>query len=247
MNYHPAVLSEVSDPRMSKRYVHVNTMDVIKVMEDQGFEVVDQKVDRVRKFNPEFARHMVVLRNTNLGTSDGTFIPQALFTNSHNGRSTADLRLGMYRFVCANGLVVGDDYARESIKHVGDLAKQVIDRIREMSKQSQKVFSEIDNWKAIDLSKERRLEFAKQAGILRFGEAKMQQYDVMDLLMPRRAEDDAGDLWSTYNIVQENASKGGLQGKNANGRRVRSKSLNSIGQDLDFNSKLWKLATEFAE
>ncbi|MDD3478749.1 MAG: DUF932 domain-containing protein, partial [Candidatus Izemoplasmatales bacterium] len=190
---------------------------------------------------------MVVLRNTNLGTSDGTFIPQALFTNSHNGRSTADLRLGMYRFVCANGLVVGDDYARESIKHVGDLAKQVIDRIREMSKQSQKVFSEIDNWKAIDLSKERRLEFAKQAGILRFGEAKMQQYDVMDLLMPRRAEDDSGDLWSTYNIVQENASKGGLQGKNANGRRVRSKSLNSIGQDLSFNSQLWKLATEFAE
>lgn len=245
MIYLPAIMQTAASPNMSDRYVHVSTPNVIDVMQEAGFSVVDQKVDKVRVSDPAFARHAVIFRSENLGISDGTFVPQAIFMNSHNGKSTASLRLGLYRFVCANGLVVGNDYASTSIKHIGDLAHQVIERIKEMSKQSSEVFKKIESWSKVDLSREQRIQFASKAAELRFGVEKSKQYNIADILQPRRFEDDRGDLWGTFNIIQENTTKGGLIGRNANNRRIQSKSLNSIGQDLSFNKSLWELAESF--
>lgn len=245
MIYLPAIAQTSPAPSMSSRYVHVNTSDIIDVMVNEGFSVVDQKVDNVRKSDPSFARHAVILRSEALGVSDGTYVPQAILMNSHNGKSKVSLRLGMYRFVCANGLVVGDDMFQTSIKHTGDLARQVIDKIKEMSKQSQKVFQKIDTWSKIDLSKEQRLDFAIEALELRFGKEKSKQYDPYLFLDARREEDDKGNLWSTFNIIQENTVKGGIVGKNANNRNVRSKALKSISLDIDYNEKLWKLAESY--
>lgn len=35
------------------------------------------------------------------------------------------------------------------------------------------------------------------------------------LLAPRRWQDESGDLWTTYQRIQENLIKGGLNGRNA--------------------------------
>lgn len=246
MSYAPAILQTIAAPNMSDRYVHVNTSDVITIMNDAGFDVAETKVDKTHKNDPAFQRHMVVFRNNNITTPDGTYQPQMLWMNSHNGKSPAVMRLGMYRFVCANGLVVGTDLAKERIRHVGDLARQVIDRVRLLSAKSVSVFNQIDEWSKIDLAKEQREEFARRAAIIRFGAEKVQQYNALDLLNVRRAEDDHGDLWSTFNVIQENAVKGGMVGRNANNRQIRSKMLKSIGLDVGFNEQLWTLAEEFA-
>lgn len=238
-------MQTLAHPKMSKHYVVVPTTEVIDIMQEAGFNVAEQKRDKVRKSDPSYARHMVTFRKDDLLSPDGKYTPQAIWVNSYNGQSRATLRLGVYRFVCENGLVVGTDMLGESVKHQGDLAKSLIDRIREMSKQSVEVFKTIDTWSKVDLSKEKRIEFAKQAAILRFGEAGAQQYDVMDILNPRRTEDDAGSLWDTFNIIQENTVKGGLHGFNANNRRVTTKPLKSIGLDIGYNSKLWELAESY--
>lgn len=245
MNFLPALTQSTPSPSMSSRYVHVNTADVINVMQDAGFTVHDQRVDKARKSPLEYQRHMVVFRNDSIQTPDGSYVPQMLWINSHNGKSPAVMKLGIYRFVCTNGMVVGNDFASERVRHAGELAKQVLDRVRDLSAKSVKVFDQIDTWSKIDLSAAKREEFAKRAAILRFGEDKVQQYNPMDLLNVRRAEDDKGDMWSVFNRVQENATKGGIVGRNANNRQVRSKSLNSIGLDVGFNERLWELAEEF--
>lgn len=242
----PAITQTSAHPKMSNRYVHVNTKDIIDVMESEGFVVSGQKVNKSRS-GSTFGRHMVMFQNPNIVTSDPSFVPQMLLLNSHDGTTPAVFRLGVYRFVCENGMVVGNDYATEKIRHVGDLARQVIERARTLSAQSTKVFSQIDSWMGIDMSAEKRLAFAETAAKLRFGEALSKQYNAGDLLVPRRGEDDAGDLWSTFNIVQENTTKGGLVGRNANNRRVSSRPLVAIGQDFNFNSQLWELAAEYAE
>jgi hypothetical protein len=238
--------NETAAPGMSKRYVTISTPQVVEIMENEGFVVSEVKSDKVRKSDPTFARHMVVFRNENLASPDGKYVPQALWMNSYNGRSRASLGLGMYRFVCANGLVVGEDYLKTSVKHIGDLATQVLDRVKEMSKDSYRVFQNVDKWSKVDLSKEKRIEFARIAAEIRFGEEKSKQFSLEEILQPRRAEDDAGDLWSTFNIVQENLTKGGIIGRNANNRQVRSKPLKAIDLDHNFNKNLWTLAEEFA-
>lgn len=244
--YPTAITQSTPSPKMSDRYVHVNTAQVIDIMSDAGFSVSDIKVDRARKGGADFKRHMVIFRDDSSQTPDGSYTPQMLWTNSHNGTSPASMRLGIYRFVCSNGMVAGTDFAHERIRHMGDLARQVLDRVRSLSAHSTKVFSQIENWSKIDLEKEKRVELARRAALIRFGEQKVQQYNIMDLLNVRRAEDDKGDLWTTFNVIQENAVKGGLVGRNANNRQVRSKALNSIGLDLNFNEKLWDIAEEFA-
>ncbi|MNG31048.1 hypothetical protein D3C84_1167890 [compost metagenome] len=60
--------------------------------------------------------------------------------------------------------------------------------------------------------------------------------------MPRRAEDRASDLWTTFNRVQENTIKGGLRGRNKQGRRTTTRAVNGIDQDVKLNRALWVLA-----
>jgi hypothetical protein len=62
------------------------------------------------------------------------------------------------------------------------------------------------------------------------------------LLAPRRREDTANDLWTTFNVVQENVIKGGLHGvgRDANNRRrrVTTRAVNGIDQDVKLNKAL---------
>ncbi|WP_122233569.1 DUF932 domain-containing protein, partial [Pseudomonas syringae] len=67
------------------------------------------------------------------------------------------------------------------------------------------------------------------------------------LLMPRRREDRSSDLWTTFNRVQENTIKGGLTGRNKQGRRTTTRAVNRIDQDVKLNRALWVLAQAMGE
>lgn len=243
--YPASVLATTASPKMSSRYVHVSTKDVIDIMTSEGYQVAEVKTDKVRKSSAEFGRHLVKFTRPGAQVVDG-YEPQMLWTNSHNGTTKATMMLGAYRFVCSNGLVIGQSYATESIRHTGDLAREVIDRVRALSASSYKLFGQIENWSKVELTGEKLNEYVRQAAILRFGEERMQMYKPEDLLELRRAEDDKGDLWSVFNRVQENCMKGGQVGHNANNRQVRARALKGINADIGFNTKLWDLTSEFA-
>jgi len=63
----------------------------------------------------------------------------------------------------------------------------------------------------------------------------------------RREEDDRGDLWTTFNRLQENTVRGGLVGLSRSGRQATSRPLTDIQRDLAYNAQLWQLADELAE
>ena len=64
----------------------------------------------------------------------------------------------------------------------------------------------------------------------------------LQLLRARRSEDRSSDLWTTFNRVQENTIKGGLSGRNKQGRRTTTRAVNGIDQDVKLNRALWVLA-----
>ena len=56
-------------------------------------------------------------------------------------------------------------------------------------------------------------------------------------------------LWNTYNILQENLIKGGLEGWKAGRssqkyerRKVTTRAITNIQQNIKFNSELWNMA-----
>ncbi|MGO4484326.1 DUF932 domain-containing protein [Rhizobium sp. 2TAF27] len=68
--------------------------------------------------------------------------------------------------------------------------------------------------------------------------------------MPRRHDDRANDLWTVWNVVQENAIKGGLRGVGRDDlgrpRRVKSRAVNGIDLDIKLNKALWLLGERMA-
>jgi hypothetical protein len=82
---------------------------------------------------------------------------------------------------------------------------------------------------------------AKAALTYRFGE-EFQPVNETQLLTPRRVQDQRNDLWTTYQRIQENLVKGGLTGRNATGKRARTRAVSGIDGDVKLNRALWVMA-----
>ena len=62
------------------------------------------------------------------------------------------------------------------------------------------------------------------------------------VLNARRFEDRSDDLWTTFNRVQENLTRGGLHGRSRSGRAMSTRPVTGIDQNVKLNRALWVLA-----
>ena len=67
------------------------------------------------------------------------------------------------------------------------------------------------------------------------------------LLTARRREDQKNDLWTVYNRIQENFIKGGMRGYGKTGKRMSTRAINSVSEDIRLNKALWQLAEGMAQ
>jgi Domain of unknown function (DUF932) len=239
----PSIFTKTASPRMTERYVHVNTHDIIDMMEGEGFRLDSATARASKTRDPLFTKHQLDFRRPDFPQIDGG-TPRILFTNAHDGSSAAKFMMGVYRFICSNGLVVGSTYAKEVVRHSGEQARQLIERVRALSRNTGPLFAQIEDWTHKELSDSAAQEFARLAAVLRFGDA--QRFDPAQLLETRRAEDEDNTLWRVFNRVQENALHGRLVGYNADGRQLASRPIKGLDKITDFNVQLWRLAEEFA-
>jgi len=252
------VLQKNPSPRLSERYVHINSHDVVALMKDEGFEVASITTPRLRrnhdgvltsKRDPLFIRHQIDFRRSDKAWERhddmrGGYVPRMLFTNSHDGTTGATFMLGVYAYICSNGLVVGSTYARERVRHVGEDATKLIDKMRGLAKNTTPLFEQIDRWQAKRLTAPQSREFARLAAQLRWGDPH--RFDTEAVLRVRRAEDDNDTLWAVFNRVQENTMRGGMPGLSRSGRAAIARPLSEIGHSNAYNTQLWQLAEEFA-
>jgi hypothetical protein len=106
----------------------------------------------------------------------------------------------------------------------------------------------MDRFKGTYLSPMTQLDFAYEAAGLRWGHREnWPVYDPAVLLSPRRGEDIGPDLWRVFNVVQENMTRGGIQGRNEEGKRRTVRAIRSPEADLEYNARLWNLADRYAK
>lgn len=245
----PAAFTEHGADRMSERYAHVNTSHVIEVLSQHGFQPVSAKQDRVNSRDPRFVRHTVTLRHADFigqPSQVGEEVPQILLVNSHNGRTKLRMFAGMYRFVCSNGLVIGQHKYKMELAHKGDLSAQVADYVNVIGSGLGEVSKTIEIWRGIELTPAKADEFAREAAKLRFGSEGAKMFESATLLAARREADEGMSLWRVFNRLQENTTKGGLKATNATGRVVTTREIVGIGRDISYNDALWQLAEAFA-
>ena len=246
----PSVFAMSPHMSRSERYAYIPTVDVLEGLSREGFRVVKASQSRSRiPGKADFTKHMLRLRHesTQDVTALGETIPEVVLINSHDGSSAYKLMAGMFRLVCMNGMVVADSLVGSlKVQHSGNVTSKVIEGSFEVLKNTGKAIDAAKSWAEIQLSDDESLAFANAAHTVRFG-AEDTTINPVRLLAARRPDDQGRDLWRTFNRVQENVIKGGLQGLNATGtRRVSSRAIRGIDGDIRLNSALWTLAASMA-
>lgn len=239
-----SALATTAAPNVSERYQFISSNEIIQRFADEGWRVESATVAAPRKRDPLFAKHMIDFRHPDFEAVQGA-VPRIILVNSHDGSSSARVLAGVFRFVCSNGLVVGTTIGKETVRHTGDAAADLIHRMQQLARNTSKIYMRIDSWSKKELSKAQRYEMARFAAQLRWGDA--QRFAPEDLLQVRREGDDRGDLWATFNRLQENTVRGGIEGLSRSGRSATSRPLSDISRSVEYNAQLWQLAEEVAE
>ena len=152
---------------------------------------------------------------------------------------------GMFRFVCMNGLVCGDVTSDVRVRHSGNIVGDVIDGAFRVLETLDEATEKRDAMRSLTLNPGEQQAFAHAALALKYDdESKPAPITERQVLQARRRDDTANDMWSTFNVVQENIIKGGLRSRTANGRRATTREVTGIDQGVKLNRALWILAEE---
>lgn len=247
----PAVFATEPDESLSDRYLFVPTIQVVEGLMDNGFIPVQAGQTNVNKqSNLHTARHVLRFRHEKFEQARqnvGDEIPELVLLNSHDGTSRYSLSLGIFRLVCSNGMIVNSGLINEiKVKHLGrdELLNDVIDASYQVVQDAPKAIGQLEDWKGIDLAPFEQEAFAEAALDVR---GTSLEVPASELLRFRRYKDKGNDLWTTFNVVQENLIRGGVRGKDSNGRFRRIQGVNSVNKDTQLNKALWKMAEKLAE
>jgi len=236
----PSAFATMPHKNVSDKYVMIHTESIINSLENFGYYPVTAKESNTRKEeNMGTQMHTIRFRKPehfNIEVND--LAPEFVWVNSHNGRTRAKGMFGIFRKVCSNGLTVSDSLlSNVNSKHIGIEEGEIEELIDKHIIMADEVLSQIDNYKKVKLSLEERYSFAKQA------KQAIWQNNTMNaeqLLTPRRKEDISNDLFTTFNVVQENITKGGIEYTTPK-RKVKTRGIKSIQKDIDTNLMLWTL------
>jgi hypothetical protein len=185
----------------------------------------------------------------------GDSVFEIILKNANDGSAAYDLLAGLFRVLCLNSLVVQtDDTESLRVRHSGDVQSKVIEGTYRILDTAEQTLKAPQDWPQIALSREERAIFAEGVHALRFGDVDGNintPITASQLLLPRRPADQGTDLWTTFNVAQENCIRGGLtaMGRDANNRprRTTTRGVNGIDQDVKLNRALWTLASKMAE
>ena len=243
----PSIFAEAPKHDVSNRYQFVPTVDMIQLLNREGWLVHEVKESRANKSeNYGFTNHIVRMFRPELILNGETI--ESVIINSHNRTSTYQMMMGVYRMICENGMIVGDTFNQISIKHIGDQAEQIVNASYQVIESAPLVADNISVMKDIELDNNEQKLLAESVLMIEHDQAELETMKVNpeSLLRSRRWEDRLDtSLWTTFNKVQENYMKGNFKFSKVddNGREHRRKSrqIKNIDRDIKFNRALWHL------
>ena len=235
----PSVFTTEKASHLSDKYVQTPTSRVVEDLMNLGWEVTKVQEVKSRKYKG-FQKHLVVFRNPDImikGENGDDSFPQILLTNSHDGKAAFNFRVGIFRLVCSNGLVISDaDFSNVSIRHMNYTFESLQVKINEIIEKLPGLVNKINVFKAKTLTEVEMNDFATKASQLR----TKKTVNIMDVLSATRTEDQGNDLWVVFNRVQEKILGGSYT---SGGRKARS--VKNFQKDIQLNEQLFELAESY--
>jgi hypothetical protein len=237
----PSVFTTEKAAHLTDKYVQTPTIKVVEDLMNLGWEVSKVQEVKARK-SIGFQKHLLVFRHPDImikGANGDDAQPQILLTNSHDGKAAFNFRVGIFRFICSNGLVVSDaDFENVSIRHMNYTFETLQAKVNEMISKLPGLVQKINLFKSTELTEVQMQEFATKAAALRSKE----KINIMDVLTAERIEDEGNDLWAVFNRVQEKIVGGNYVYGN---KRRKARSIKNFQQDIKLNEQLFELAEAY--
>lgn len=230
------------------RYHFTPTTEVISYMGDLGWQLTSAKQSSTKQdLRKYYGTHIVQFQHPELmiKNSDGQIEarPTVILLNSHDGSRPINFEMGLFRLVCSNGLVVKDrDFGGFKERHTKYDFQGIKNLIEDKVTGLNDVVKKINSWNSIEMKPIDRRKFAEEAIKLRTKTDRIaEEYEIIEVLNPRRDTDASNSLWHVFNRVQENLIKGGYQMNNRTARAI----TNPIA-DMEINQGLWQVAEAYA-
>ena len=251
----PSVFATEPHHEVSDRYGFQSTIDVVDALRFEGWMPVDATQKNVRdKSKRELTTHLLRFRRLDNDIQVGDSVVELLLKNAHDRSSSFVLHAGLFRMACANGIIIADStFAKMSVRHGKNIVNDIIEGSYDIIDEVPTITHHVEGMQNTMLSGAQRNDFARDAYTMAFGEKDENDLTsdasiVNQLLRYKRQADSGHDLWSTFNVVQENIIRGGVQTTKINDkgrvRRNTRREVTSIDKNIKLNKALWEMATD---
>ena len=252
-----AFSNEPTNPELSGRYVYMSTEVIIDDMEKLGWFPVKASMRNKHKEDSIYSKHMITFRNPDItikGEDGDDSIPEIILVNSYDGYTSLRFYVGVFRFVCENGLVVADrDFEHFSMAHKGYSFESLRELLSEKVLNLPKKVEVLNDMLNKHLTEDQIKEFAVNAMLIRTGtpfnkldlsEANYDDNLIQEITEPKRKLDEGNSLWAVFNRVQETLVSGGIMMPTKTGKQRKMSKIKSFDRHLEFNKNLFILATD---
>ena len=253
----PSVFAEGAHESRSERYLYVPTARILEGLRAEGFVPTAAFQGRSRiEGKAEYTKHLIRLRHLSDVSRDlglGEVFPEVVLLNSHDGTSSYRIMAGLFRLVCTNGLITGESFKDVRVPHSHKQREAVIEGTYQVIEESRRAIGAASAMRQLTLDRDERQAFAEAVHMVRFEDSPSQAEAIRPerMIEPRRREDQSNDLWTVFNVAQENALRGGVHGarRDDNGirRLVTTRAVNGIDGQTTLNRALWALSERMAE
>lgn len=248
-----------TNPNVSDRYIQANTMTVIEDLAKLGWFPVQAKQCRNKKGSSGIRSfHIIAFQNPDVkivktldnGETEVDAYPRIILTNSHDGFNAFKFMVGMFRLVCSNGLVCGEEMLNMSIRHINYNFEELRKIVANAIEQVPNIVNTMNQMRTIIPTEEQKVALATEVLKIRKGVAPEEVIEVdnnviEDILTPVREEDKTQDLWTIFNICQEKMIKGGFSAPSRKSRKRKQRAITSIKKDMEYNQRLWQTASQY--
>lgn len=239
--------------KTSKRYGFQSSEKIASYFENNGFELEGVSYGNARGEKQGYQKHIMVFSRPDL-IIDGENKLRILALNSHDGSTALKLNLGVYRAICANGLVAGDSFYSQNIRHIGDMKKKVEESLKYVASHLMELKNQVKNMQQVVPDFEQSHDFIVSSAMARLENVKnIHSIELNTVDKARRYADKTNNLWTLFNRVQENCIRGGIKYikeveiLDAKGKPIgttlkqgTTRGLTSVDKSLKLNKTIWE-------
>jgi len=231
-------------PYVTERYKIADSRIIADTLSQYGWQLQGLSAARVRKSkdgNPYtlnkdgYQKHLMFFEKQGVELDHGNRMT-IVVRNSYDTNTSVNLFSGIYRLVCANGLIVGDTLVPgESIKHVGEsFWYELLTAIGNIAAKTENCTEQLKRM-------QNKIVNQTDAHFLNHAATALRTEKQFVGSSPRRVEDLKNDLYTTYNRLQEDLIKGGITVRDKDGQLSKMRALNAPDEIVRVNTELFNL------